>query len=146
VVDRLRLSIDALLDGTGRTVVEELLEPTRIYVRAVLSLLAQIDVHAMANITGGGLPGNIPRVLPEGCRVVLRRSAWHVHPVFEVLRQGGGVTDDEMFRTFNMGIGYVVIVPPAAATRASVILSAAGETVSRIGEVVAGERGVDIVA
>ena len=146
VFDVLRLRVDAELPGTGRTVAEELLEPTRIYVRAVLRLLKEVDVHAMAHITGGGLPGNVPRVLPDGCRAMLRRGTWPVPPVFEALREAGRVTEAEMFRTFNMGIGYVVIVPAPAAERAVAVLTAAGETVGPIGEIVAGERGVELAA
>src|SRR5204863_2769858 len=84
-------------------------------------------------------------VLPEGCRAVLQRSAWRVPPVFETLRTAGQVEDDEMFRTFNMGIGYVVVVSPPEAERACAMLTQAGETVSRIGEIAAGARGVEIV-
>ena len=145
VFDVLRLTPDAELPGTGRRVADELLEPTRIYVAAVRQLLAEVDVHAMAHITGGGLAGNLSRVLPAGCRAVLHRSAWRVPAVFETLRTSGHVADEEMLRTFNMGIGYVVVVPPASADRATAILTAAGETVSRIGAIVARERGVDIV-
>jgi phosphoribosylformylglycinamidine cyclo-ligase len=144
VFDVMKLGVDAALPGTGRTVAEELLEPTRIYARGVLRLLKEVEVHAMAHITGGGLPGNVPRVLPERCRAVLRRGAWAVPPVFETLRQAGRVAEAEMFRTFNMGIGYVVIVPPAAAERATAVLTAAGETVRTIGEIVAGDRGVEL--
>ncbi len=145
VFDVLRLAMDARWPDGTRTVAEELLEPTRIYVRSVLRLLKEADVHAMAHITGGGLPGNVPRVLPERCRAVLRRASWSVPPIFEALRVAGRVADDEMFRTFNMGIGYVVIVAPSAAERATAVLTAAGETVRPIGEIVAGERGVDLV-
>jgi phosphoribosylformylglycinamidine cyclo-ligase len=146
VFDALKLGVDAPLPGTGRTVAEELLEPTRIYVQPILRLLKDVEVHAMAHITGGGLPGNVPRVMPEGCRAVLQRSAWRVPPVFEALREAGRVADAEMFRTFNMGVGYVVIVAASAAERASALLAAAGETVWPIGTIVAGERGVEIGA
>jgi phosphoribosylformylglycinamidine cyclo-ligase len=142
----MRLRPDAPFPGTGRSVADELLEPTRIYVRPVLGVLKEVEVHAMAHVTGGGLPGNLPRVLPEGCRAVLRRGAWRVPPVFEVLRDAGSVTDAEMFRTFNMGVGYVVIVPPALADRAAAVLTAGGAVAQPIGEIVAGERGVEIAA
>jgi phosphoribosylformylglycinamidine cyclo-ligase len=99
----------------------------------------------MANITGGGLTGNVPRVLPEGCRVVLRRSAWREPAVFATLRDAGRVGETEMLRTFNLGVGYVVIVREADAVRAREALTAAGETVTAIGEVVAGAPGVDVV-
>jgi phosphoribosylformylglycinamidine cyclo-ligase len=145
VFDVLRLLPDAELPGTGRSVADELLEPTRIYVRPILRLLREVEVRAMAHITGGGVPGNLPRVLPEGCRAVLHRNAWRVPPVFEALRKAGQVEDDEMFRTFNMGIGYVVVVSPPEADRAGARLPQAGETVSRSGEIAAGARGVEIV-
>ena len=145
VFDVLRLTPDDELPGTGRSVADELLEPTCIYVRSVRRLLAEVEVRAMAHITGGGLPGNLARVLPAGCRAVLQRNAWRVPPVFETLRTAGQVEDDEMFRTFNMGIGYVVVVSPPEAERACAMLTQAGETVSRIGEIAAGARGVEIV-
>jgi len=144
VFDVLRLGLDAPLPGTGRPVGEVLLEPTRIYATAVKAVLAAVRVSAMAHITGGGLTGNVPRVLPDGCRVVLRRSAWREPPVFAALREGGHVSEPEMLRTFNLGVGYVVIVRAADAGRARQVLTAAGETAMVIGEVVAGERGVEV--
>ena len=146
VFDVLGLGIGDPLPGTGRTVAEALLEPTRIYVPSVLALLAEVEVSAMAHVTGGGLPGNVPRVLPEGCRARIRRSAWRVPAVFEALGAAGRVEDAEMFRTFNMGVGYLVVVAEAAAERAAALLAAAGETVLRLGEIVPGERGVELVA
>jgi phosphoribosylformylglycinamidine cyclo-ligase len=136
---------------TLATLGEVLLTPTRIYARAALAARAAVvdtghDLHGLAHITGGGLPGNVPRVLPEGCRAILHRGAWRVPPVFDVLRDAGHVSDAEMFRTFNMGVGYVVIVPAALAERAAAVLTTAGEPALRIGEIVAGERGVEIVA
>jgi phosphoribosylformylglycinamidine cyclo-ligase len=145
VFDVMRLRLDAMLPGTGRRVDDVLLEPTHIYAAAVKALLAGVPVCAMANITGGGLTGNVPRVLPEGCRVVLRRGAWREPPVFATLREAGRVSDAEMLRTFNLGVGYVVIVRATDAGRAQQILEAAGETVTPIGEIVAGERGVEVV-
>ena len=142
----MKLGIDDALPGTGRSVADELLEPTRIYARAVKALLAATDVHAMAHVTGGGLTGNLPRVLPEGCRARISRAAWTVPAVFETLRRAGNVADAEMFRAFNMGIGYVVVVPPAATERALRALADAGERAVRIGEIVSGARGVELVA
>jgi len=145
VFDVLRLGVEAPLPGTGRSVGDVLLEPTRIYAAAVKAVLAAVPVSAMANITGGGLTGNVPRVLPDGCRVVLRRSTWREPPVFAALREAGHVSETEMLRTFNLGVGYVVIVRAADAGRARQVLTAAGETVTVIGEVVAGERGVEVI-
>jgi phosphoribosylformylglycinamidine cyclo-ligase len=144
VFDVLGLSIDATLPGTGRSVADVLLEPTRIYVRAVLPVRG--DVSAMAHITGGGLTSNLPRVLPAGCRALLRPSAWAERrpAVFAALQDAGRVSETEMFRTFNMGIGYVLVVPPDRAARVAAALAAGGETVTTIGEIVAGERGVEL--
>ena len=146
VFDVMGLGVRDSLPGTGRSVADELLEPTRIYVRSIQKLLESVEVRAMAHVTGGGLTGNMPRVLPAGCRARIFRSAWSVPPVFEVLRKAGRVEDAEMFRTFNMGIGYVVIVPPVASEMAFRLLREAGERVARLGEIVPGERGVELVA
>lgn len=146
VFDVLKLRVTDALPGTGRTVADELLTPTRIYVRSIQRLLETIEVRGMAHVTGGGLTGNIPRVLPHGCRARLVRSSWSSPPVFDTLRHAGRVEDAEMFRTFNMGIGYVVIVPAVDADAAARILRGADETVTRIGEIVAGERGAELVA
>jgi phosphoribosylformylglycinamidine cyclo-ligase len=145
VFDVLGLGIDAVLPGTGRTVADVLLEPTRIYARAILPV--REDVTAMAHITGGGLPGNLPRVLPAGCRALVRPAAWTERqpPVFRTLQEAGHVQDAEMFRTFNMGIGYVVVVRPDVADAVRARLAGAGEEVFVIGEVVAGERGVELL-
>ena len=145
VFDVMGLGVDAMFPGTDRRVADILLEPTRIYASAVKALLAAVPVSAMANVTGGGLTGNVPRVLPEGCRVRLRRSAWHEPPVFATLRQAGAVDEAEMLRTFNLGVGYVAIVREVDAARARQVLTAAGETVMAIGDVVAGARGAEVV-
>ena len=145
VFDVMKLRVTDPLPGTGRLVADELLTPTRIYVRSIQTLLETVEVRGMAHVTGGGVTGNIPRVLPHGCRARLVRSSWSPPAVFETLRDAGQVEDAEMFRTFNMGIGYVVIVPAAEAEKAARTLRSAGEKVMRIGEIVAGERGVELV-
>jgi len=144
VFDVLGLDVGATFPGTNRSVADELLEPTRIYATSVKATLEAVSVSAMAHVTGGGLTGNVPRVLPEGCRAVIRRGSWTVPAVFDVLREAARVEDAEMFRTFNMGIGYVVIVDRDAADLATAALAGAGETVYALGEVVAGPRGVEL--
>jgi phosphoribosylformylglycinamidine cyclo-ligase len=146
VLDVLGLSIQDELPGTGRTVADVLLEPTRIYVGSVLPV--REHVHAMAHVTGGGIVGNIPRVLPAGCRAVLHRAAWadRAARVFAVLQEAGRVSDAEMLRTFNMGIGFVLVVAPERAELVTASLEAAGERVHAIGEIVPGERGVEVRA
>jgi phosphoribosylformylglycinamidine cyclo-ligase len=146
VFDVMKLRVTDALPGTGRLVADELLTPTRIYARSIQTLLETVEVRGMAHVTGGGVTGNIPRVLPQGCRARLVRSSWSPPAVFETLRQAGRVEDAEMFRTFNMGIGYVVIVPSGDADTAARILRGTGENVTRIGEIVTGERGVELVA
>jgi phosphoribosylformylglycinamidine cyclo-ligase len=126
----------------GRTLGETLLEPTRIYVRALLSLLAAEPVHALAHITGGGLPGNLVRVLPAEADAVVDLQAWHRPAVFGWLQREGRIADDEMLRTFNCGIGMVLAVPRERAEAAAVLLRAAGEQVFTIGEVTAGSGRV----
>jgi phosphoribosylformylglycinamidine cyclo-ligase len=116
----------------------DLLEPTRIYVKPVLSLLERVPVKAMAHITGGGLTGNVPRVLPRGTRAVIRKSTWPRPELFQWLQREGGVAEDEMHRVFNCGIGMVLVVAPQDATRAAEALRAAGETVYAIGSIEAG--------
>ncbi|MDI6894420.1 MAG: phosphoribosylformylglycinamidine cyclo-ligase [Bacillota bacterium] len=122
-----------------KTLGEVLLEPTRMYVRPVLSLLAQVPVRAMAHITGGGLVENVPRVIPRGCRVIIRRDSWRIPEIFHLLRREGCVPDEEMWRVFNMGLGFVLVVDADGADLATEILSRAGEQVYRIGSVEPGD-------
>jgi len=125
-----------------RTVGEELLEPTRIYVRTVLPLLQQFEVRGMAHITGGGLTENVPRVLPEGLGAVLKPGSWPVSPVFRLIQERGEVQEAEMYRTFNMGIGYVLITPPEVAEKLLSALSDRDEQGYIIGQVQSGVKGV----
>jgi len=130
----------------GTALYERLLTPTRIYVRPVLKLLRAGRVSAVAHITGGGLTDNIPRVLPAGLEVRLERAAWPRDPVFDWLAQTGNISDTEMYRTFNCGIGMVIILPAAAAAAALELLHQAGEGAQLIGEVQRGDGGVIIRA
>jgi phosphoribosylformylglycinamidine cyclo-ligase len=128
----------ARLDGEapfapGRTLAEALLEPTRIYVKPLLALHRAGLLKAAAHVTGGGLPGNVPRALPEGVEAVLDAGAWPVPPVFRWLARAGGIAADEMLRVFNCGVGMVAVVAPEAADKAVEVLTSEGETVFRIG-------------
>jgi phosphoribosylformylglycinamidine cyclo-ligase len=113
----------------------DLLEPTRIYVKPVLQLLESVAVKGLAHITGGGITGNVPRVLPKNTLARIRKDAWPRPPVFQWLQKTGGVTEDEMFRVFNCGIGMVVVVSKNHANEAAEMLRAAGEAVYEIGTV-----------
>jgi phosphoribosylformylglycinamidine cyclo-ligase len=126
-------------DLGGMPLADALLEPTRIYVRAVRAVLAGTGVHGMAHITGGGITENVARILPDDLDARIVRRSWKEPRVFGLLRDEGGLDEDEMHRTFNMGIGYVMVLDPAEAPRAAATLLEAGETVYEIGEVVAGE-------
>ena len=130
---------DAATEVGGAPLFDLLLEPTRIYVRSLLRLLASAEVHALAHITGGGLTENIPRVLPQGFGVRLDSSAWLRAPVWEWIQKSGRITDAEMHRTFNCGIGMVAMVPPLAADSVLSQLGACGEMATVIGEVLPGE-------
>jgi phosphoribosylformylglycinamidine cyclo-ligase len=113
----------------------ELLEPTRIYVKDCLELRDAVEVKGFAHITGGGLPGNLPRVLPEGHRAVLRRSAWPVPPIFGRIQKAGNVSDAEMLRTFNMGIGMCAVVSRGDAAAAVDFLARRGQPAFEIGAI-----------
>jgi phosphoribosylformylglycinamidine cyclo-ligase len=131
-----------VLPGTDRPLVDLLLEPHRCYLQAIRELRTLTDVRAMAHITGGGVIDNVPRVLPDGLAATIERSAWNIPPLFAAIQQAGGVHLEEMWRTFNMGVGMVVIVP----SDVPAIASAAGIPVWRIGEVVpqSGTRRVNL--
>jgi phosphoribosylformylglycinamidine cyclo-ligase len=131
-----------LVPGLGRSAADELLEPTRIYVKPVMELLRSVPVPGMAHITGGGITENLPRVLPEGCQAVLDPRAWPVQPIFRIIQEAGRVEEAEMRRTFNMGLGYLLVVRPGDAAPAVRILGAAGERVFDVGEIRAGPRSV----
>jgi phosphoribosylformylglycinamidine cyclo-ligase len=126
---------DLNADFHGRRLADVLLEPTHIYVKPLLALMEKIEVKGMAHITGGGLVENVPRVLRKNLTAVLHRDAWTMPPLFTWLQQHGGVADAEMHRVFNCGIGMVVVLAKENAEAAIAQLQAAGETVTRIGEI-----------
>jgi len=130
------------VDFGGRSLGDVLLEPTRLYAKAILRLLDEVDVKGMAHITGGGITENLNRVLPKAVDARVHRGAWKVPQIFEVLRRAGELSDDELFRTFNMGIGFCVVIEPAEAPGAASLLREAGETVVEIGEIVPGSGEV----
>ncbi|TKI06676.1 phosphoribosylformylglycinamidine cyclo-ligase [Martelella alba] len=119
----------------GKPLAEHLLMPTRIYVKPLLQLIAQTEVHAVAHLTGGGFWENIPRVLPAGTKAVIDENSWRWPAVFDWLRQAGNVSRHEMYRTFNCGVGMVVVVPSATADQALSLLGQWGETAWKLGEI-----------
>jgi phosphoribosylformylglycinamidine cyclo-ligase len=131
-------------DLQGKRLVDRLMAPTCIYVKPLLKLLAKIRVHGLAHITGGGLVDNIPRVLPSGMEAVLERDAWRREVIFDWLQHQGKVSDAEMYRVFNCGIGMTVHLAAGDADAAIALLRDAGQEALKIGEVRAGTRGVVI--
>ena len=135
---------DEFEGGTG-TLGDALLAPTRIYVKSIHALLQQVDVHAMSHITGGGLLENIPRVMPDDTRALIQSSSWQLPPVFQWLQQQGGVVDQEMYRTFNCGVGMVLVVAAADADKTIKLLNDNGEQAWRLGEIVSNPGQPDVV-
>ncbi len=137
LLEKAKLALDARPAGLEEPLVDALLRPTKIYARAVRALLDRVEVHALSHITGGGLPGNVPRVLPDDLGVALDPKTWSVPPIFSLVAEHGGVSVPEMRLAFNMGLGLVVVVPQASASDAIDALTKAGERATRIGEVIA---------
>jgi phosphoribosylformylglycinamidine cyclo-ligase len=134
--------LDARLDGLGgRTLADALLEPTRIYAKDVLALLEKVQVRSFAHITGGGLPGNVPRNLPDGTKAVLEERRWPRPAIFDVIEREGQVPRDEMYRTFNMGLGLVAVVAPKDEAEALAVLKARGLDAWTVGTIEQGGPG-----
>lgn len=139
-----REKLDAFKPELGKTLGEELLTPTRIYVKPVLSLIGKVEVHSAAHITGGGFYENIPRSLPSGLSARIEKQSVRVLPIFKLLMSLGNIEEREMFNTFNMGVGMTLTMPQTQADRAIEILTNEGIEAYRIGEVVKGEEGVTL--
>lgn len=140
IIEVKNIDLNTQLDG--KTLSDVVMEPTRIYVKSVLELCKHVDIHAMAHITGGGLPGNLPRVLPDGLRARIDESSWTWPSLFQFLQQQGQVDQFEMYRTFNCGVGMVIAVDPTEAADAIARLTAQGETAWIIGEIEADAASV----
>jgi phosphoribosylformylglycinamidine cyclo-ligase len=136
-----KLELDATLDELGESLADALLRPTRIYVKAIAAALAAGEVRSLCHVTGGGLPENLPRVLPKEAAIELDPQSWQRHALFDLIQKHANTSEVEMYRTFNMGIGLVVVVPAHSAEAVSAALTSAGEKVQRIGQVVARNRG-----
>jgi phosphoribosylformylglycinamidine cyclo-ligase len=130
----------------GRTLGEEMLEPTRIYANVVRALLRAHRIKGIAHITGGGIPGNLPRVLPEGRRAWIRRKSWTAPPIFELIRRFGSISRAEMDRTFNNGIGMILVVGKNDLGGVGRALQKMGERYAVIGEIRKGERGAQLIS
>ena len=124
---------------------EALLAPTRIYVKSIHALLEQIDIHAMSHITGGGLTENLPRVMPENTRAQINVNSWELPEVFKWLQEQGNIESSEMYRTFNCGIGMVIVVNEEDADTAIEVLNKAGESAFKLGEITSSNGAADVI-
>ena len=122
---------------------EELLQPTKIYVKTVLNLVRDFNIGGIAHITGGGITGNIPRVIPKGCKATIHKGTWEIPPIFPFLKEKGEIPEEEMFRTFNNGIGMLLIVKNKEADEILGRIQSMGERVFMIGEIVKAEKEQD---
>jgi len=111
VFEKLNLDLNKKIEELGRNLGEELLEPTKIYVKPVLKIIEEFNVHGISHITGGGLSENIPRILPSDCQAAIDKGSWEILPIFTLIQEKGNISEAEMLRTFNNGIGMVLIVP-----------------------------------
>ena len=134
IIERSNPDLDAEFDG-GKTLRQAIIAPTRLYVKPILAALEKFEIKGMAHITGGGLTENIPRVLPENCVAQIDAQSWPLPKLFQWLQQAGNVERQEMYRTFNCGIGMAVIVPAEQADAAQAFLTEQGETVYRLGTI-----------
>lgn len=141
-VDEKTLSVH--YDELGKTLGETLLTPTKIYVKAVMSLLDSVKVKAISHITGGGFYENIPRMLIDGKRAVVEKDSYPVPPIFAMLAKEGDISEEMMYNTFNMGLGMIVAVDPADVDKTMEAIKQAGDTPYVVGKIIDGEKGVDL--
>ena len=145
VFDMTKESLDTYYDELGKTLGEALLAPTRIYVKAMKSVKnAGVKVKGCSHITGGGFYENIPRMLPDGIRAVVKKDSYEVPAIFRLMQKKGNITDEMMYNTYNMGLGMVLALDPADVDKTMEALKAAGETAYVVGTCEAGEKGVTI--
>ncbi len=143
LLEEMGLKLTDRISGLKTTLGEELLRPTRIYVKSILSLLQSFAIKGIAHITGGGMPGNIRRILPSGCKAVIEKGRWRIPAIFKLI-ETGGVPEEEMWRIFNNGVGMIMVVESSEAKGISQKARKLGEEAFIIGEIIVGE-GVEIV-
>ena len=131
--DSLKMSVNDYVDEFGRTVGEELLEPTRIYAKMLNPLIKNFQIYGISHITGGGITENLPRILPTNCKAVIRQSSWTPQPIFHFIKKAGNLTEEEMIRTFNNGIGLILIVAEKDVQDVMQQIHAMGEKAYQIG-------------
>jgi phosphoribosylformylglycinamidine cyclo-ligase len=141
LLERANLALDAQHPALGESLADALLRPTRIYVKAILAAVAAGEVRSFCHVTGGGLPENLPRVLPKNIALELDRASWKRPPIFGLIQEVAGTDDAEMYRTFNMGLGLVAVVPERDADAVARAIESTGETVQRVGKAVLHQDG-----
>ena len=133
--DVLKLKLDQQIPELGKTIAEELLTPTKIYAATINGLLKDLPIHGIAHITGGGISENLIRIVPQACSILIRDESWDIPPIFSFLQQAGNISAKEMMRTFNMGLGMIVVVPDHAALDVLQRIEAINERAFVIGEI-----------
>ena len=131
--DKLKMNVEDYIDELGRTIGEELLEPTKIYAKVAKHLIKNFNVSGISHITGGGITENLPRILPANCRAIIKKSSWTPQPIFDLIKKSGKITDEEMKTTFNNGIGLIVVVPEKELQDIMNQMKAMGEKAYHIG-------------
>jgi phosphoribosylformylglycinamidine cyclo-ligase len=140
VLDQHKMGLEKRVEEIGGILGEELLRPTRIYVKTILNLTRDFTIGGIAHITGGGITGNLPRIIPKGCKAIVRRGSWDIPPIFTLVKEKGNISEKEMLRTFNNGIGMILIIRPKEVEDVLGRLHSLGEKAFIIGEVGRTER------
>lgn len=140
--ERCKYDVDTYLPEISTTVGNELLKPHKSYVQSILKLRTVCEIKGIAHITGGGLPGNIHRILPDRCQAKINKQSWDVPSIFKLIQREGSVEEEEMFRVFNMGIGMVLVTAPDSVSASLKSLNASDESAFVLGEIVSGDKGV----
>jgi phosphoribosylformylglycinamidine cyclo-ligase len=140
LLDYHKMDLGQRVEEIGGILGEELLRPTKIYVKAIINLTRDFDIRGIAHITGGGITGNLPRIIPKGCKAILRKGSWDIPPIFSFLKEKGKISEDEMLKTFNNGIGMILIVRPIEIEDILERLRFLGEKAFAIGEIGKAER------
>ncbi len=143
--DKAKENLSEYDERLGKTIGEALLTPTRIYVKPLLKLIDEVGINTVSHITGGGFVENVPRMLPDGLKAVIHKGTWDILPIFDIMREKGNIPEADMYNTFNMGIGMIVAVDADKADAAVKCLVEAGEKASVIGELVEGEKDVEVI-
>ena len=141
VFEDLKMDVDSHVEGLQTSIGEELLKPTRIYAKTILRLTRDFEIRGISHITGGGFTDNIPRILPKGCQALINRDSWEIPPIFGFIKEKGNIDEDEMYRTFNNGIGMVIVVSPNDVDDVLIRLRGLEEQAFVIGEVTRKKRG-----